>query len=1069
VPAGEGTGVVTATGGLSLGGKRTRGWRSPAHVLQAVFDVRPDEGRTVALLVALTLCVQAGTGVGSSSLQALFFARLGVQLLPAMYVVLGVVTFLFTLGVAVLLSRTIPIRVHGRLPLALAAILVAARVLLLLDVIWVYPVLWVLASVMVTAQGVFTWGLAGAVCDARQAKRLFPLINAGGILGAVAGGLATPQLAARLGADNLVLVWVVGYGLAFVLGRAVRGLAPQLPGGLTAKPAHPVREMLAGYQVIRRSALLSWMALAVATYFVLVYLLAFPFSAQVTSEFPGADELAGFLGVFQGAFTGVAFLSSIFLGNRLFARFGIMSVLLGFAVVCLIGFGALVIYAVFPVLVGFRFVQMALVTGLGITAYQAAFNVVPARRRDQMRSLISGGPGQAGIIVTGLVLGAGSQVLRPQDLYFLGLAVGLLSTFCTWQAKRAYGGALVDALRAGQPALFVEDESFGGLQKDAAAVAVVLAGASDRDPFTRRTSVEILGQLAVSEGTAALVQALGDRDGPVRLAALRALVGARAVSSLPEVAARLADADPDVRREAINALEGLNGDPASIATQVRGLVNDPDPAVRALALQAVLRACADPSALETLATMAVADDIASRALAVEAIGGVTVMLRGDGFDLLTRGLRDPAPAVRGAATTALARTAGESSIGLLVRALGDEAELVRRRAAEALGQVGAGALEPVVRALSEPGLEDGALLALEHLPATGAAPTIRDYARKQASRALHCVDLRQRLGEASSDERRLLLESLTDEANRRGERALRAIAPLSDRSAVALALDGLKSRDPAQRAYALEVLDSLGERALIRPLLRVWETPARTVQAGASLGEALRDPDPWIRACAALVAGVSHEPTQRSALAQLAASDADALARETAATALGAPATGGADGQADGGVAMDTLAAVSLMERVVFLRRVPLFANLAPIEVKQVAAVADERVFADGEVLSSQGDPGDEMYIIVTGEVRVVVQRTDGATVEAVRRGVGEYVGEMAILTQESRIATLIAVGSVRALVIGQKAFERILRERPETGLAVIRELCARLRESETRAAQPVDALPTRVLPRFTV
>ena len=149
---------------------------------------------------------------------------------------------------------------------------------------------------------------------------------------------------------------------------------------------------------------------------------------------------------------------------------------------------------------------------------------------------------------------------------------------------------------------------------------------------------------------------------------------------------------------------------------------------------------------------------------------------------------------------------------------------------------------------------------------------------------------------------------------------------------------------------------------------------------------------------------------------------------------------------------MDSLPAVSLMERIVFLRRVPLFANLAPIDVKQVAAIAGERVYADGDVLSSQGEPGDEMYVIVAGEVRVIVKRSDGVTVEAVRRGVGEYVGEMAILTHEARIATLIAVGRVRALTIAQQAFERILRERPDTGLAVIRELCARLKESESRA-----------------
>jgi CRP-like cAMP-binding protein len=140
------------------------------------------------------------------------------------------------------------------------------------------------------------------------------------------------------------------------------------------------------------------------------------------------------------------------------------------------------------------------------------------------------------------------------------------------------------------------------------------------------------------------------------------------------------------------------------------------------------------------------------------------------------------------------------------------------------------------------------------------------------------------------------------------------------------------------------------------------------------------------------------------------------------------------------------------MERIVFLRRVPLFAKLAPVEVKQVAAIAGERVYADGETLGRQGDPGDEMYVIVAGDVRVIVTRADGSSVEAVRRGVGEYVGEMAILTREPRIATLIAAGAVRVLTIDQRSFERILRERPETGLAVIRELCARLAESEVRA-----------------
>ena len=65
------------------------------------------------------------------------------------------------------------------------------------------------------------------------------------------------------------------------------------------------------------------------------------------------------------------------------------------------------------------------------------------------------------------------------------------------------------------------------------------------------------------------------------------------------------------------------------------------------------------------------------------------------------------------------------------------------------------------------------------------------------------------------------------------------------------------------------------------------------------------------------------------------------------------------------------------------------------------------------------------------------------------RRGPGEYVGEMAIISQEPRMASLVAQGDVRVLNIEQAQFEAILRERPDTSLAVMRVLCARLKEGQ--------------------
>jgi len=148
---------------------------------------------------------------------------------------------------------------------------------------------------------------------------------------------------------------------------------------------------------------------------------------------------------------------------------------------------------------------------------------------------------------------------------------------------------------------------------------------------------------------------------------------------------------------------------------------------------------------------------------------------------------------------------------------------------------------------------------------------------------------------------------------------------------------------------------------------------------------------------------------------------------------------------------MHTLPTLSLMERVLFLRHVPLFADLAPPDLKHIAAIADERLFHDAELIARQDDPGDELFIIVSGEVAVRERAGGQAEQEITRRQAGEVVGEMSIIAQESRVASLLAVGAVRVLSVDHKQFASMLRERPEISLAVMRVLIARLKEREAR------------------
>jgi CRP-like cAMP-binding protein len=135
-----------------------------------------------------------------------------------------------------------------------------------------------------------------------------------------------------------------------------------------------------------------------------------------------------------------------------------------------------------------------------------------------------------------------------------------------------------------------------------------------------------------------------------------------------------------------------------------------------------------------------------------------------------------------------------------------------------------------------------------------------------------------------------------------------------------------------------------------------------------------------------------------------------------------------------------TQSTIPLVERVVLLRKAPLFAALAPQDLLPIAEVAEEHVFGEGELIAAEGEPGDTTFVIVDGNVDVVA---DGRTL-AVRVS-GDFIGEMSVISSRPRVASLRAKSDVRVLEIHKPAFEAILRERPDTALALMRVLCERL------------------------
>jgi CRP-like cAMP-binding protein len=135
---------------------------------------------------------------------------------------------------------------------------------------------------------------------------------------------------------------------------------------------------------------------------------------------------------------------------------------------------------------------------------------------------------------------------------------------------------------------------------------------------------------------------------------------------------------------------------------------------------------------------------------------------------------------------------------------------------------------------------------------------------------------------------------------------------------------------------------------------------------------------------------------------------------------------------------------VSLNEEVELLRNIPMFANIEPSKLKLLAFTSERMAFKDGDVLFRQGEQGDSAYVIIGGEADVIVDTPKGPlTVAKLKRN--DIVGEIAILCDVPRTATVRAATKLEAMVIAKDLFFRLIMEFPQMAVEIMRELARRL------------------------
>jgi CRP/FNR family cyclic AMP-dependent transcriptional regulator len=133
------------------------------------------------------------------------------------------------------------------------------------------------------------------------------------------------------------------------------------------------------------------------------------------------------------------------------------------------------------------------------------------------------------------------------------------------------------------------------------------------------------------------------------------------------------------------------------------------------------------------------------------------------------------------------------------------------------------------------------------------------------------------------------------------------------------------------------------------------------------------------------------------------------------------------------------------------LRTVPLFSSFPDEQLRTLAMVVTRRSATRGSIIMAAGDPTESLYIIIAGRLKVMMSDAEGKEVILSLLSAGEIFGEMGLIDDAPRSASVVAIEPCELLVITRRDFKKCMADSAEMAMAVMRGLVRRLREADRK------------------
>lgn len=1070
----------------------TTGSRGPECVLiqriAKLFGLSLVRGRALLRAGTFFFSFVAGVTALKSATNALFLVRRDPTDLPYLYLATALAITLVTADVGKRLASS------GAKPILRASIVVSAIGLFVLGVLAAVDfrpalgVLYVAGEVYATAISVLFWARLGEVFDVRSAKRVFGTIGAAGMGGAVLGGLAVRTLAGVVPS----VAWCFFAVLTLV------SMYPLL-GKDRGRGAIHHRKLSFGQGLAYAATERFPRGLALLVLLISVQTAAVDYVFRTGAvDFMGGDEgaLAGMFGVLNAVVGVGAILVQVFATAWLLKRLGVFAFLTVIPIVSIAAAGwASITPSAFAPLFLLKTFEMMGSLSLNQPGIQLLYNPMPAHVRDSVRALIDGAVKKLGGAAGGVLLIFFGSLIGERRLLAMVIAIALVLIIWIRRLKTGYLVALEAKLGVrGTAPIGPIDPS------DRSTRDQLLRVLEDHDAGKVLAALSVLQQDASIDLRPHIASLISHPDESVRVRAIEMVIARPDPSYAPVLVSVIARDNRRPKEQAARALELV--DP-SVARRVLGpIVEAPegehDLALVCAAIAAILPG-ASPEGPVTppgadAAIVASAELALSRLLARGRSGPVAerrelarvLGLIGPGRHAreLALYLDDTDPSVRRVAIEAAGLVREPVLIPKLILSLFDRsAQHSVRRSLAAYGDAAIDALAetlddrrlpvalrvqvpPILRMIGTDravqvmlfsNVQDDAFLRYvivgelsrikrTHPGVSFDRPRTEQAAVRRFRAYSHYLPIAKDLA-SGPPELALLRRAVEDRVQQNLEAAIRLLGLLHDVAAMEHALQGLTRDEATSRADALELIDVALQGSEIRSeVLQHLEAASAPPRQGS--GPRAPRVSAQTRAMEWANALVEGRDLQ---LAMIAWESLKRLGQDP--PDVHEPSLG------------EPMLPKEIVDRVFLLEGVQLFHGLSVDDLTAVAALTTQGHAAPGEIVYREGDPGDSMYVIISGEVRLL---RGGQTLMDLTQG--DSFGQVSILDQGPRPVTARAGDEgVDYLQLERGPFMDLVTDRPAVvnGLFIV--LARRLRElvdlkgvehAGTRAVQAASVVP---------